>query len=414
MSVWYEKEITETNLIIKFRPKDPDRFWPPDIIRQIPLSLEGVAGKNVVLTGPGAVWMYAHAAAVLRVAGAQKIITKSIGKIGTSTDLLGCESMLITEEDEQGNGTLFLIKLRSSPTLSPNAIDCLLEPSLKKLEFLRPQNLVISGRAPVDVYARTACAAVDVGAIRITCWSARDGLVIVHDTDVCQLGRQIARPTWLGMAMPKPVFPLVVGVAGDPNLGKSVFSSVLDSYRDVHDSDKWKLDCDGQSPTPPWYLSLIGDDAIQVMRQEQKRSWTAEMEAIIVEQLRKGRELFMVLIADLPGGNIKALPPERVPSGRERIFAEIDTIILLDSKISQSEASWREALRPHGFEERIGAVLVSCDPNGPASLAVREENGIFRGKVTGLNRSRSSTELANAFKSGLDQLWPGILNFARR
>lgn len=414
MNSWYEKEITELGYIVKFRPKEPDRFWHPNIIRQQPLSLEGVRGQNIILTGPGAVWMYTYAAAALRAAGAHSISTKKIGKAGVSEVLEGCESLLITDYDDHDCGTLLLVKLRASADLSPNAIERVLEPRLKELAGLRPSNLVISGRAPVDVYARTGCAAVDSGAKRITCWSARDGLVVVHDSDASQVGRQIPRPAWLARAMPKPMCPLVIGVAGDPNLGKSVFSGALDAYRDVPDSDKWKLDCDGQSPTPPWYLSLIGDEAIQVVRQEQKRFWTTEMEATIVEQLRKGRELFQILIADLPGGNIKALPPERVPSGRERIFAEVDAIILLDNYISPSESSWREALRPHGFDKRIGAVLVSCDPNGQPSLSVREENGIFRGTVTGLNRSRPFPELANAFKSGLDHLWPAILKFAKR
>ena len=206
---------------------------------------------------------------------------------------------------------------------------------------------------------------------------------------------------------------MILGVTGDPNCGKSVLSAALDSYREQIGCEGWKLDCDGQSPTPPWYLSLIGDERARQFREAQKRCWTPEMEATIAEQLRLGRELFSVLIADLPGGNHKAVPPQRLPEGRERIFAAVDTLILLERDDALSEAAWREALRPHGLDGRLAAVLRSRHPDGPPSLSVCQEGGLWRGEVTGLDRSRSARELAEAYQSGLKQLWPALRDFAR-
>jgi hypothetical protein len=138
------------------------------------------------------------------------------------------------------------------------------------------------------------------------------------------------------------------------------------------------------------------------------------MEATIAEQLRLGRELFSVLIADLPGGNHKVEPPQRLPEGRERIFAEVDALILLQRDDAPSETAWREALRPHGLDGRIAAVISSSHPDGPPSLSVCKEAGLWRGGVTGLDRSGSTRELVEAYRSGLDQLWPAMLKFARR
>lgn len=413
MSEWYRVSDDDTGVRVEFIPS-ANRFWPPEILCQYPLVAEKTNGRRVILTGPGAVWMYTHAAATLRAAGASDVCVQTPNKPGTSEDLDGSESLLILAGDDQDKGALLFVRLRASPPLSPSAVNRLLEPRLEELSRLRAGELVLSGRASVDVYARAARTAIDSGVRRITCWSARDGLIVVYDPDGGQLGRRISRPEWLAQAMPRPVWPVVIGVTGDPNLGKSVFSGALDWYREYVGCDGWKLDCDGQSPTPPWYLSLVGEEKARKMRDEQKRNWTPEMEACIAKQLRLSRELFSVLIADLPGGNHKAVPPQRIPDGRERIFAEVDALIVLDRDDAPSDTAWRDALRPHDLEGRIIAVLTSRDPQGQPSLCVHEKNGLWRGVVTGLDRSRSAKELGEAYREGLDRLWPATLDFARR
>lgn len=416
MSDWYHISVDGTQVKVEFIPS-ANRFWPPDILCQAPLPAEKVKDRRLILSGPGAVWMYAHVAATLRAGGASDIWVQTPNKPGTSGDLAGSESLLILAGDNQNNGAMLFVRLRSSPPLSQSAINRLIEPRLEELSKLGPRELVLSGRASVNVYARAAWTAVDSGVRRITCWSARDGLVVVYDPDGEQLGRRISRPDWLARAMPKPVWPVVLGVTGDPNLGKSVFSTALDWYRESVSCDGWKLDCDGQSPTPAWYLSLVGEvgeERAQRLREEQKRSWTPEMEAHITDQLRLSRELFPVLIADLPGGNHKAVPPQRVPNGRERLFAEVDALIVLDRNDVSSEAAWRDALRPHALDGRIAAVLTSRDPKGDPALTVYKDNGLWRGVVTGLDRERSAAELGKALRAGFDQLWPALLDFARR
>jgi hypothetical protein len=413
MSDWYCISQNGPEVRVAFILSE-NRFWPPEIICESALPVADVSGRPVVLTGPGAVWMYAHAAATLRAAGASDICVQTPNRPGTSDDLTGSESLLILAGEDRQKGALLLVRLRASPPLSQMAVNRLLEPRLEELARLRPAELVLAGRASVEVYAQIARAAVDSGARRIVCWSARDGLVVVYDPDGGRLGSQIARPDWLAQAMPRPTWPVILGVTGDPNCGKSVFSAALDSYHEQIGCDGWKLDCDGQSPTPPWYLSLIGDERARQLREAQKRCWTPQMEATIAEQLRLGRELFSVLIADLPGGNHKVVPPQRLPEGRERIFAEVDALILLQRDDAPSETAWREALRPHGFDDRIAAVISSSHPDGPPSLSVCKEGGLWRGGVTGLDRSRSTRELVKAYRSGLDQLWPAMLKFARR
>lgn len=417
MSHWHTRENKEDgSLEVKFlQPRE--RFWPVDVIRHAPLEVNGAAGRTVVLTGSAGVWMYAHAAAVLQVAGAGLIRVDTPYKPGTSEDLEGSESRFIPAGLPHGNSALLAVRLRTSPPLSPAAIDRLLEPKLEELARLRPRELVLSGRASSAVYARAARTAVENGVRRIACWSARDGLVVVYDPDGIQVGQRIAVPGWVTEAMPRPISPLIIGVTGDPNSGKSVFSGTLDSYRERIGCDGWRLDCDGQAPTPPWYLSLVGQvsaDEARQLREEHKRPWNSEMELNIAGQLRRAREIFPVLIADLPGGNHSVNPAQRVPAGRERLFAEIDVLILIERADKPAETAWRESLRPHGLEGWITAVLTSCAPQGPSSLSVEESNGFWRGEVRGLDRSRSASDLTEAFRPGLDRLWAALLYFPRR
>jgi hypothetical protein len=240
--------------------------------------------------------------------------------------------------------------------------------------------------------------------------------LVVVATDDRRFGSASELPQWLADAMPSPKAPVVIGVVGDPNHGKSVFSAALDRYRTSKNQDGWILDCDGQAPTPHWYLSMLeqnNPEAIQ-LREQSKRPWTSEMEERIAKQICMGRRIFEILIADLPGGNHKASPPQRVPPGRERIFNEVDALILLENIDGQREAAWREALLRHGLDGRIAAVLTSRDPQVAPALSVRQNGDLWRGAIEGLDRNRPDGELDEAFRAGLDQLWPALLDFARR
>jgi hypothetical protein len=150
MSDWYCISQNGPEVRVEFIPSE-NRFWPPEIIRESALSVADVSGRQVVLTGPGAVWMYAHAAAILRAAGASEICVQTPNKPGTADDTTGSESLLILAGEEQHQGALLFVRLRASPPLSPTAVNRLLEPRLEELARLRPAELVIAGQASVEV-----------------------------------------------------------------------------------------------------------------------------------------------------------------------------------------------------------------------------------------------------------------------
>lgn len=403
MNHWHRTSAAGQTLQIEFVPGQ-DRFWSPDNIARQPLDARLASGGCAVLSGPGSVWMYAHAAATLRAGGASSLEIERFPQADATDDPAGSRCEL---RSCAGGAALLTIHLRPNPPLSDAAIERLLSQALDELAQQRPEVLVIRGRASVDVYARIAWEAVENGVRELMCWSARDGLIVVFDRNRVADVRSTIVPSWLRAAISPHKQSVVLGVAGDPNRGKSTFSLVIDWYREQLGVEGWRLDADGQSPTPPWYFSLRSTSPSQAdkLRNIHKRPWTAEMEVLIADQIRRSREIFDLLIVDLPGGNHKVTPPIRIPPGREKMFKELDMILLLGDDRDPSAQSWREALRPHGLESKVVAVLTSRDPHGTPLLNICSTSRPMQGQISGLDRARAVADLGRAYRHALDRLW---------
>jgi hypothetical protein len=413
---WHEITCTDDRLTIALRPS-ADRYWPPSELRDRPLPPLEARGKQGVVTGQAPAWMYAHVAAALRAAGAAGIEVRLAAAPGTSDDLDG-SSCDLHFHDGDGGRALLQVHLRKDPPLSDEAITHLVSGRLDELRQARPEEVCLTGQASVAVYARAAEAAVAAGARRVLCLTPVNGLVVAFDRGGEGLGQSILPPPWLDALVRAPESSVIVGVTGDPNSGKSVFSMALNAYRAHHDRTRrgWRMDCDGQSPTTPWYRSLLQDGAEGVAsaaREAVKRPWTPRMQSDLAEQVGRMRGFFEVVIADLPGGNLKVDPPQRVPPGRGAVFALIDVLVLLAREGRHTEQAWREALAPHGLDDRIAVVLDSQNPQGPPRLELRRDGSLWRGTVEGLDRARRSEDLAAAFCNPLGTLWPALLERGR-
>lgn len=411
MADWFTLTRSDNDraLTIEFQPSD-HRYWPPEILRMHPLISklpQSLQDWHVTLTGPAPVWMYAHGAAVAKSLDASNISVKSRAPEGTSTDLshASCEFIHVPGEKARG---LFHFHLPGNPGLTQNAILDLITPKLAKFKKLKGGTLCISGKGNMPTYALIAETAVAIGIAQILCWTPVDGLVTVFDANPEKLGTRPEPEEWLQQAIPEPEKSTIVGITGDPNCGKSVFSSALNHYRGRIQRSGWRLDCDGQAPTTDWYLNWRHQDpaSADAARKALKRDWNDSMEDHIAQQLRGLRRFFEVAIADLPGGNHKHVPALRVPPHREVIFHEVDVLILIERIDQPSESLWREALRPHGMENQIRVVLRSAKHLGLPSMTLDENvDGIWRGTVTGLDRSRSADELVTGMEPTLEQLW---------
>lgn len=403
--------------------KAPDRFWAPEVLRRYPFPPAGktLSGRTVKLTGASGVWLYAHAAAMAAASGAVNLEVDTPHPDGRATDLTHCLSRLHLAGLQSARGALLEIHLRPGPALSTATLNQLVEPRLEELRKTQPPELTLFGRASVRIYAQAAWTAVRSGTQRILCWSARDGLVVVYDQNApASVGTRIPHPEWLQQAMPKPNQPVVLGIVGDPNSGKSVLSTVFEWFLGRYAlGNSWKLDCDGQSPTPNWYLSLLSQSEVQKvhdleaeaqrLKEKGKTPWTPEMEKHIAQQLRRAKETFDILVADLPGGDHHSKPPRRIPSfERGEMFREVDAFVILQRADAPSEAAWREELAAYGLANRVVAVLNSVDPASAPRCEVSFDGQIWRGGFWGLKRTSDREVLGQAFGRDFHGLMAGL------
>ncbi len=404
MSEWFRIN-SET---IQFQ-KSAVRYWHPEIISSQPLMLPPTSSQKWTLTGPGAMWMYAYAAALIAEAGHQYAVRLQ-GQIETKDDpsLGQCELYI----DETSHSAVLKIDLQGVK-LTEQAIIHLLDRQLNRIPANKFCELYISGQANGVAYAYAAYQAVQKGVSLICCMSSSDGLVVTYDRTQKLLGNRPEIPDWIKPhLLRKSAHPKIIGIIGDPNSGKSVFSLALNHDRGQRGYLGWRLDCDGASPTPDWYLALNKNDPeyAQRIRRENKVEWSPELEDRIAAKMRRLREFFDVAIADLPGGKHTSDATERIPPHREVIMKEVDAFILIERSDRPSEIFWREALAAHQLEHRLVAVLKSSDPKGPPDLKIDAiSQGFIRGTIQGLDRSKTPTELVLGYSKGFDDLWKILL-----
>jgi hypothetical protein len=417
---WFDTEVDGNLLRIRFNPC-VDRFWEPRVMADVPLPVFPKGGV-VELLGAGAMWMFAHAAARATVDGAADISVISAASDGTWDDETSSDIHLSVRTNEssltldnlaiQG---LIETRLASPPYLTPAAIARLIEPAVAKLQSMRLRDLCLTGNGSAGIYAKLASAAVVAGVESLSYYSPRTGqLQILSLHENCPpLGASLVLDNWLQDRLECSVPGIVIGVAGDPNTGKSVFSSLLDYHRRKDGTPGWRLDCDAQAPTPPWYLrsraSGMGAEA-EVLRQKLKRDWTGNMEVALSEQLENMKHSLPVSIADLPGGNHHATPPQRLPPGRERLFSPVDSLIVIQPADNPTAELWREELEHHQMANRIKAVITSVAPEAGPSLTGRMIDGIWRGEARGLDRSRLMEEVYPAMLPAIGELWKVLVN----
>ncbi len=419
---WYRCDRPEPAVFqIRFEqcPAEAGGFWPVRILFEQPLELPALQGVAVRLEGKGPAWMYAHAAAMAAAAGGASLQARSLTP-GNSDDTSGCRREIKPAPSEAA----WLIEVHLPPqSLSEAAIERWIEPLIEQLRQRSPRQVCLSGKAPMTVYAPLAWEAVQAGCPMIYCLTPTAGCVRVFARsdggDAAELGECLP-PQWLESLVTRPRRSVFVGIVGDPNSGKSVFAhtfyqALTEKYRST-DMRLWLYDTDGQAPTPPWYMALVQAGMVDRAKEyrdalKQGRNWTEPMQRHIAATLRRLRQFFEVVVVDLPGGDFQRMPPQRIPPGRETFFEQTDVLILLARASAATEQAWRQELRPFGLEPRLRVVLETVDPRQvpqPSLELRREPDGLWRGRITGLDRSQSPGALLAACRAGIDDLWQDL------
>lgn len=82
---WFQVSEEKDVVRVEFIPGE-DRYWEPGVLADCPLP-EFSRSRRVELSGQGAVWMYAHAAATAAGCGAPSVTALSAAPAGRSDEL---------------------------------------------------------------------------------------------------------------------------------------------------------------------------------------------------------------------------------------------------------------------------------------------------------------------------------------
>lgn len=200
---------------------------------------------------------------------------------------------------------------------------------------------------------------------------------------------------------------VIIGILGDPNSGKSVFSRnfaraiprTMPSWFTT-----WIYDCDLASPTPEWYLQ--DREGTSEQRKRIKRPWTPELERKAAADLKNLRRSLDLVLADMPGGKPCGQDLDRIPSAtRGEMMAQCDAFIILCRKDRAEEIfrAWHQALEKYHLADRIVARFISSDPEAPFAISPLKVNGggLFCASISGLDRDKDRAEIVRVMSEGL-------------
>lgn len=378
--------------------KHPLRYWPAEVLPIADCDLGSWKGQTELsLSGGASAWIYAFLGARAGAARIPRLLYRP-PDAGRNAECSIEELMRPNDRPPstpmKRDGTRVLLQLEYVP--NGKLADHLA--IVRELHFAtKPgDQVVLTGRGPVYLYAFLAYAAALRGAIKIGCITPIEGMALigVHGDG---LGTREQPAEWVTEALsPRrgASAPVTFGVIGYPNSGKSVLSgligSSLESLRDA-DFQSWVFPADPAAPTPDWYLKMLATDEAKhdraiALRQAYKVDWTPELAHEVGERLRRARPFFDRVIVDLPGGDTRADPPDLIPKGREELFRQVDRFIVLNRPDIHSGQKWIDALASRGLADRVHAVIDSADWAESLSFDLDFATTPIRGTARGLDR----------------------------
>lgn len=354
-----------------------------------------VRQENTLISGRAPLWVYMYSALKLKSRNAETISVFQPQKGRTRIFPIvasSCSETISGPDVTHREGFCFL--QYPSEVFTPEQLPAFQEsvPECDDSEAV----IIFSGRLCNWVAAFLALVAQEKGWKRIAYFSPKNGRTL----------QIYPRLKWLNIGTPLSRNGKVIGIVGDPNSGKSVFSNALYQSGLFAGEKIWFYDCDYSAPTPPWYLATLKSKSRELadnLRRAIKKSWEPGAETQVASNIKKVQRHLDWLIADLPGGNFALMPPQRIPQGREILMNAIDYFVVLARKDLESDKYWQEALSKHGLDNRIILTVYSEHPDRPPFLH-RDEEGSWH--ISGMRRENSDS-FSDALKT---DLWNLISN----
>lgn len=204
----------------------------------------------------------------------------------------------------------------------------------------------------------------------------------------------------------------MIGILGDPNSGKSVFSKVFGNVLSHYYDKKsvWTYDCDAAAPTSDWYIyglqraqSKEEAEKKTDARKSTKQKWTEQLELKVSENMKTVKSHLDFIVADFPGGkhDEEKNLHDRIPSeARSEMLKNCDFFVIIGrSDVPERIEDWRKALEKYNLADRVIAEVISKNPDkAPVVESCSfDSKNIFHATVYGLNRANYINDIVSAF-----------------
>lgn len=270
---------------------------------------------------------------------------------------------------------------------------------------VRPgDKVIITGKMPLALAGALSFLSVWRGARSVRCITPVEGMSMCEVYGE-KLGRTSSVPPHIERLIVggTPKAAITFGIVGFPNSGKSVLTKLMGTATAKAGVSCWPFEADPASPTPWWYVELQQSSPSRAdeIRNAYKVDWTPQMQAEVARRLGNSRRFFDRVIVDLPGGDMgNQAGPQPIPRGREALFAQVDRVIILRRPDRRDNTGiWIEALKAHGFGDRVHAVIDSVDVHDSPNLVLEPDpspEGWLVGRACGLSRDADFSAFASS------------------
>lgn len=391
---WFAVQDSKSECLLTFQTAKNDK-WLLDVLSEYPLPQSFFAGKRLRIDGRAPLWMYVHVAihavrdGVKEIYACQPQLPDAV-KVFPLEQVRSNSSAWMERNDPESGGTV----LQFLPPSPGDQWSLDLLPHLASSSTTWSHDLItLTGPTANWLYAASAALAATVPDRLIIYSSPGEDNSVLWPNSNSGPQHVLQNPyvTAHGSSPGK-----VIGVIGDPNSGKSIFSILLThGFHTAGLKPAWRLDCDHAARTPHWYLQMLQeglDYRAKELRDGQKRPWTADAEQRLARDIGNCSRNLAWTIADFPGGIHKAERVQRIPEGRQVLLQPADCFIILRrGDRADAEVGWRKELAKHGLGDRIVAVVESALPDKSLAVKVNAVDEI-RAFATGLDRGHLASE----------------------
>lgn len=379
---------------------------------------DAIKGKNVLLQGRSTVEIYSYAVYWCVRQGCKSISIEEFNlkkKLLIYTNTQECSDKLPEWCRLERKNDFLVLSIVSPSTSDGKWPEKTILENCSCFKFAAGSNpLILTGKGSLLFYAIMACSAAV---------SSYDNVFVDKPTEqtLLRISGNIFPPKKLNARKGK-----MIGILGDPNSGKSVFSRAFGCILEKYSNKSiWVYDCDAAALTSDWYIyglqqARSQEDEIKIKenRNSLKQKWTEKLEQAVSRHMENAKSCLDFVVADFPGGrhdDAKNIHLRVTDARRASMLRSCDYFVIIGRPDRPGAIEgWKSALAEYNLAERIVSEIISQKPDAAPSVeeSFFDGNGVFHATVSGLDRKNLRNSIVESFAPSFQELAESLLSAA--